>query len=997
MNATTQGRRQERDINITIADCLAMAMPRSVLLSVQAEQLGCIVDSNVVPDIIVREGTKYPVIIETEVAPARTVIKDAYSRLGVQVFGTAKTITECIAVTIDGDARTDSDDVLKQRLMNGEKLLGIQIVRYGAPVYPSKPAASSIYDLAAHVEFSQAPQAAIDEASKKIANSISNAGAQLLGFVRTSPNAKHLIQGMRERTGCVHEHEKPEEFRNPKKLKKCNSGKCDCDLSSMRSACAVWLIAINLQNNLAQHSGTLQKKNLQSTASMQQRSVSGSIAGPEILKQWQKIAKVDYEAVMEIAIETLKPVNSVMAMDWVLDALHDVSTQVSSMSIQHAYNLYGEIWQRLVPDREERAAHYTLPPIAVLLITVAAARFRHLTAQQLLEGVIMDAASGTGTLLGVAERAWRSLYYRAGGNDTGLHKYRMENGLYALDVNSIAGALTAKRLTDLDVASEYGRTHIAVTDDPAGSLVLEDPRVTSVASILGLKHVAAGSGVSKTRNFHVPHNSVRWTPMNAPYTKPSTSRGMATKGLDSIRTASRKAGWRMCNGNAGIATDFANLCGIRLMVGGVYSHVLPLTAARGAAWKEWRIGMEKDFSDIVVIANVPKSGLESMSADTTMNEMLVIATKRGGAPKNKWKPTAITYFNLDRAPTTQAEGYIIGNEVVAAERSVQNTGRISGGGYRTIQQTEPGAPWWALANGSNDFMDVVSAMLEGRAFDVQSGTDIGQFDVPMAKTGDLATTGPGHLNTIGCLEDGSGRGAYEWRHLSEFNQAPVQQAMWTADSAGRTSIDTEPTHGAAKVLDQELAVRMNAKRSHWFISRDMGWAAQVSAFAHTKRICHGGVAWTAMLDMDDDIAMAMTLYHNSIFGAITRAGYGTTAQPGRARVHIKAIGDLPVPAFHANAQAAQNARSIAAARFASLSHLELQPFVYCFRDAKRHQIDNAVAEMLGLDPGDPDVQQMMADWRVLFASEPNINGRNKEVLKALDDWENPTPKSGRLL
>ena len=36
--------------------------------------------------------------------------------------------------------------------------------------------------------------------------------------------------------------------------------------------------------------------------------------------------------------------------------------------------------------------------------------------------------------------------------------------------------------------------------------------------------------------------------------------------------------------------------------------------------------------------------------------------------------------------------------------------------------------------------------------------------------------------------------------------------------------------------------------------------------------------------------------------------------------------------------------------------------------------------MLGLDPGDSDIQAMLARCRMLFAKEPNANGRRKKIL-----------------
>ena len=86
----------------------------------------------------------------------------------------------------------------------------------------------------------------------------------------------------------------------------------------------------------------------------------------------------------------------------------------------------------------------------------------------------------------------------------------------------------------------------------------------------------------------------------------------------------------------------------------------------------------------------------------------------------------------------------------------------------------------------------------------------------------------------------------------------------------------------------------------------------------------------------------------------------------------------------ADAPAGEHARFIADANFDRLSKLDLEPFVYCFRDKNRHEIDNLVAEMLGLDSNDADTQAMMHQYRILFASEPNVNGRNRKIVAALE-------------
>ena len=68
-----------------------------------------------------------------------------------------------------------------------------------------------------------------------------------------------------------------------------------------------------------------------------------------------------------------------------------------------------------------------------------------------------------------------------------------------------------------------------------------------------------------------------------------------------------------------------------------------------------------------------------------------------------------------------------------------------------------------------------------------------------------------------------------------------------------------------------------------------------------------------------------------------------------------------------------------------LSELEMEPFANCFRDEDQWRIDEVVAEMTGLDIKDRGVREMMAHYRLMFASEPNVNGRNRVVLGALSE------------
>ena len=929
----------------------------------RGERTRTIIGSNDRPDIIIAEGGRMPVVVECEYADKpQPAIADAQKRLGKTLVNETRPFTEVIAVGIDAACKNDSEAQFRQRLDDNEPILTVQLVSQAGDnavkVWPNRPLPATPNDLAAYCEYSQVPQSVIDQESASVARQIDAAGQKLLDGIALTSSAGATLAALRQLTGCDH------------------------DASATRTAAAIWLIAIDLQNDLAQYSADLCALNLKSTGELKDTALLNRLTRDDILAQWRIIAAVNYLPVIELAIDTLSAGAMGDGLSDVLEHLHTLSVQLNALHAKHIYNFAGELWQRIVPDREERAAHYTQPEIAELLSALAADRFAGRTAPQLAELKIMDAASGTGTLIGAGERALRRQYLARGGNEPGLHKSRMESHIYAMDVNGIAGTLTAKRLTDLRVEQDYASSNIVVITDPAGSLTLLDPTVTGVSNVLGYRNATPTKGIGgELGHIHVPLGGIHWSLMNPPYNRPRRGRQQATKGLERPRAAARKHQYLMSNGQAGLASDFGNLSNIRLAQEGVYSHVLPLTAAHASSWKAWRAELEKDFQDIVVIANVSTAELQSMSADTGMSEMLVVATKRDRRPA-RWQPAEILCVNLSAAPATLAEGYAMAREIAAIPANSQQ-GTLSHGSYCRIRQEEAGFPWSAVGNSNNDLNGITTALLEGQAYDPATLSSH-QLALPTATLGELAETGPTHHN-IGHLKGNDNIGAFEWTPLEELSVAPAQQAMWAANGKTQTTIAALPTHGG-NIIRDDLAKRMVQHRSQWFIKRGMRWTSQATAIAYTQKQYHGGAAWTALCNIADASGKAVALYHNSIFGGIIRNAYGATQKSGRAELQISAIAGLPCPAFHADTPEAEHARALADRHFQELSELPLQSFAYCFQDANRHRIDDVVAEMLGLDPADPVVTDMLAYWRILFAGEPNVNGRQRKIVAALAEY-----------
>lgn len=960
MTSQLVGQLHEHDANQAIAQWLNGAGRD---WRADAERASVLADSAARPDIVVRQVDRMPVIVECEYdSPA---VEDAKRRLGERLRGDRRPFSAAIAVGISADCRGDSVAQFARRLDADERVLSVRLVSGDnadeAQVWPDAPMACAPSDLAAYCEYMQAPQATIDRQSERIAERIMSMGEYLHGEIElTVARSAATFAELRRATGT------------------------DNDMQAARTACAIWLIAIDLQNDLAKHNSDLQAVELPSTDDLKARTVSSDIIlKAHLLEAWRLIQGVNYLPVMELAISALNAGELGDHFPRTLAELAQLSDEITSTNAKHVYNFAGELWQRLVPDREERAAHYTRPAIAELLATLSAARFRRMDADELAALNLWDAACGTGTLIGAGERALRRLHSQKGGADPELHRKRMEEHIIALDVNGIAGTLTAKRLTDLNIAQDYNQSKIAVVTDGAGSLFLLDPSRTTVSDFLGGGGRSVTPGMDGIRGlFGIPPRSVDWALMNPPYSRPRRGRQQAARGLAPLRNrASRRSngrGYTMSNGQAGLASDFSNIANMRLAPGGVYAFVLPLTAAHAESWRAWRTEMETDFQDIVAIANAGREE-ESMSADTNMNEMLVVATKKALRPSD-WQPTRITAVNFHQAPSAMEQGYAAAQEIAAiAPDSAQ--GRITHGNYVISATISEGFPWFAVGNASYEFTAVIAALLNGKCWDPLTLTEV-DLQLPMGTLGQIAEAGPTH-DLIGHLKGGDGRGAFEWLDINALEVVSAHNSLWRADGKAQKTMLLQPTHdGLPK--DIALAREMTGKQSRYFFSRTLRWTSQAIASATTANSNHGGRAWNALQNITPDAEAAIALFYNSIFGAALRSAYGQSTQSGRSTIQVNAIAGTPCPDFGADTDAARRALDIAGREFEALSALELEPFAYCFRDGNRQRIDSVVADMLGLDAADAGVQALLGRYRLLFAREPNVNGRNRGVLGALE-------------
>ena len=241
----------------------------------QGERTRTISGSNERPDIVIAEGGRMPVIVECEYddkpSPA---IADAQKRLGKTLVNETRPFTEVIAVGIDANCKNDSEAQFRQRLQDNEPILTIQLVSQAGDnavkVWPNRPLPATPNDLVAYCEYAQVPQAVIDQESASVAAQVDAAGRKLLSGIALTSAAGATLAALRQLTGCDH------------------------DESATRTAAAIWLIAIDLQNDLAQYSADLRQLKLKATGELKQSALLNRLTRDDILAQWRIIAGVNY-------------------------------------------------------------------------------------------------------------------------------------------------------------------------------------------------------------------------------------------------------------------------------------------------------------------------------------------------------------------------------------------------------------------------------------------------------------------------------------------------------------------------------------------------------------------------------------------------------------------------------------------------------------------------------------------------------------------------------
>ena len=921
------------------------------------------------PDILVLEKQSPPVVIECSY-DASDADKDAISRLGKSTNQGNLQIKTALSIHIPAKFRNQSFQSIVRELSNGQTI-NYALHQLEDRRWPNSGfLTGTIYDIALLIPAAALPKEEIELVAQQVADLV-NQAADILEIALLPEQQEEIARLVHQRT----------------------------PLKGLRTTMVLWLNALLTQQRLSMQ-GVQYAPHLEFAAELlPQPSVQVEI--------WCTILNENWRSIFEPAILVLQesggidPAATGQALNHLISAVEIIELTRVGLHI----NVGAELYPKLSDDRKQAAAFYTQPATAELLASLVVEHDAFDSATwksgQIFDtNFLADLTCGTGTLLRAGYRRIQAFHEHAGGkleSAKRLHLNAMESGLIGTDISPIAAHLTASSLAAIGMGEPYGETCIGWLNIGGKNALTGALEYFISDAVVDLFEEVAGrsSGTEVEGNqILIKDNSVKWILMNPPYSR--TRGGQTTFDVAGLNEQERKScqkRWKKLvkhapvNNRAGMGASFLALAYEKVKFGGRIGFVLPLTAAFADSWAITRKMVEREFSNVVaiVVASGQALGKDALSADTGMEEMLLVATKRKNQ-NSLHQSSPINCVTLYQPLNRVGEA----NEIA---RAISNAldGIGTSGSTRPIRAGEDelgqiavfdaggeGAPWSPLGVVHAD-LALAAVALENGIIDHFCSEPL-SLNIEMVSIADLFNVGPTH-HLIGHIQGNSPIGAFELHPVTNPQDAIGRdRSLWHADSTSQRQLIVLPTHKCVapeNVGSDAERNEMQQHRSTIHYARNMRWTSQTLLTASTEHPVMGGRSWAALIHDDMRVCKAFALWSNSTFGMVLHWTRGQRTHAGRSTTQIGALKQIPCPKLDA---LEDDLLDQAVDEFDSISKKILLPACQAHIDDVRSTIDESVIRMFRL----PDeTKDEVSKLRKLWCSEPSVHGSNKTALKML--------------
>ncbi len=918
------------------------------------------------PDVLITAPGRAPVVIEAEYEPAPAVEPDARERLGLTVADAARPIEAAIALRYP-EAVGDAYDL--HQAIAAARLSWCVWHQDGSRFPPAGWLSGSLDDLTDLIRLVSVPQQEVEQAADALEQGIDQAAARLDAMAKLRPAINPVIARL--------------------------LGMADVP-QTRRMACAIIANALVFHERIAgMHAEVKSLRQL------------GGPADPgwqdAILKAWERILEINYYPIFAIAKDLLMQLPSSTAAE-VLDVLRPVAQSVDAAGVDHAHDLTGRIFQRLIADRKYLATFYTRPASAALLARLAVSK---------IDGVdwsseaaigrlrIGDFACGTGALLAAVYEQIAARHERAGGDPAKLHPLLLEEVLYGCDVMPSAVHITGATLAGAQPNVRFDQSRLYTMPygrQADGSVKIGSLELLQSAAALTLFNTSdparrtgsAGEETAAQISVDIPDQGFDLVIMNPPFTRNVTHEGQyadtyaaAFAAYESSKADQKDMSGRLdrfkrdtCyHGSAGMASAFAALADKKLKPGGVLALVLPLSVSAGTSWEKFRQMLGAGYTDLEVLSIANSDDDLSFSSDTGMAECLVVARKRG--KRNSDRRSRFVSFNLKPDSFVMSEALSRGIMEYADVRKLED-GSYGGtdlfigddmvGQMLSTPYSENGEAWGPVR--VSDYALAQTAYALSRSV-LQIPGDKKSPNLPISYLYEIGKLGLYHLSLIGNPPQGC---------FTKVAPSPTATypALWSHDAKKETKMVCVPDSQLRARLGMESRADSawdTASRVH--INQDFRFNSQPLAAAFTERDCIGGTAWPNVKFNDSRFDYVFVVWCNSTLGLLSFWWHSNRQQPGRGRITISATGALPILDLRA---LSDEQLAVARGIFEEFRGLELLPAYLADADPNRALLDRRViCDLLGLDRGVyQGVRRLAAKW----CAEPSVHGGKKRPRSA---------------
>ena len=904
-----------------------------------AEKTGVILGKNSKrPDILINLPDQPPIIIESSI-DSKNAEDDAKKRLGLTLNDGTK--VECvIALHIPKDILKNDTQEIEELLKNGH------VLEYCIYKQPNKDTIripnkgwikGTAYDIAGFIKSVSITK--LDETINNIETILKESANMLIPHI-----SKDLIKKLHQRD----------------------------QQKTANSIVILWLNTLMIQDHLSEYNKNINK--LEKTSDL-----------PNVinyLKTWNEIYKINWNTIFEYSITSLEYLinQSNHDVSKVFDMLHKVINIIECQRYKKLVNIGAELFPKMSVDRKTAAAFYTNQTTAEFLANLTINEQN--IDKDIFERIkIVDMACGTGTLLRAGYNVIRTNFEKYNIDDKEslkkIHQDAIEKGLTGTDIFPISTHLTASSITMMGYGDPYNDMNIGMmpvggTMGKTGSLEFLDNNASYDLLTPNKKIKGKNNDMTEYNQIVIKNNDIDYILMNPPYSKThGIHRAFDVAGLNEKGINACQIRWKkLIDGVSkkiivtkapGMSPSFLILASLKLKPGGRLGFVLPLTMAFSSSWSVTRDYFTRNFEDIIAITMSGGFKTEQLSADTKMNEMLLVATKSEKPHKPSPIKCCTLTTNFDHGIATELSRTV--RDIICEINNNILTCPILFGddniGNCRLFHTNGKEPWSPLGSTNNHLLTFVKQLKKGI---IETNKSKYKFTVKTITT--VFNVGPTH-ESIGHIHGAKIiRGAFKIYKLNEV--VSDNESLWYSVSKEQYTLLTKPTHNGVRYGKSDKEIKtITDQNSILFHARSFGWNAQKLLSTVTTKPILGGVSWCSLQHKDENIIKVACLWFNSIFGLLVNWSYGSRTQPGRVMTPTNTIKTIPCPDF---TTLPKHKLEQASKKLDELKNKYLMPGSRMHLDTVRHEIDKAIIDLFDWQISDKE----LTDLRNQLVNEPSI-------------------------